>query len=244
VRQWSWATAGLGLVAGLILRTTSPQPDLDARFAALINSRNDAMARGDTAAVHRGITDDMEWVIGATGASVKAGAFLSLISHVPDPRPEWTIDSVHVRDLGGVATVTYRRLDRRRAGDYEGTSLTRALEVYVKRGHEWRLVHHSHTWIVMSPSPITVDSVTLAPFVGHYRIGGSYVDDVHWQAHHLVATATGQSEGADLVPVSESAFSPDGVAPLIVFERDAKGHVIGYVQGLPDGRVVRARRID
>jgi len=46
-----------------------------------------------------------------------------------------------------------------------------------------------------------------------------------------------------LVPVSENAFSPDGVAPLIVFERDGSGRVAGYVQGSPDGSVRRARRI-
>jgi hypothetical protein len=210
----------------------------------LINTRNNAMARGDTATVHRGITDDMDWVIGASGASVKAGEFLSLVSHVQNPRPEWTIDSVHARDLGGVATVAYRRLDRRRVGDYEATSWTRALEVYVRRGQQWRLMNHSHTWIVTPPNAIALDSVALAPFVGHYRIGVGYIDNIHWEAHHLVATATGQSEGAELIPVSESAFSPDGVGPLMVFERNATGQVIGYVQGEPNGHVVRARRID
>jgi hypothetical protein len=201
------------------------------------------MARGDTAAVHREITDDMEWVVGATGMPLAASEFLSAISHVQNPRPEWTIDSVHARDLGGVATVTYRRLDRRRAGNVETANWTRALEVYVWRGHHWLLTRHSHAWIVQSPPTIAVDSTALAAFVGHYRIGDGVVDNVHFEGGHLVATLSGQTVGGELLPVSESAFSPDGVAPLMVFERDASGHVIGYVQGAPDGGVRRARRI-
>jgi hypothetical protein len=46
-----------------------------------------------------------------------------------------------------------------------------------------------------------------------------------------------------LVPVSENAFIPDGIATLIVFERDGSGRVVGYVQGAPDGTVRRAHRI-
>ena len=87
------------------------------------------------------------------------------------------------------------------------------------------------------------DFAALRPFVGRYEIGPCYVDDVHWEAGALVATASGQTSGARLVPVSATAFSPDGVGALIVFERDATGRVIGYVQGYANGRVVRARRL-
>lgn len=59
-----------------------------------------------------------------------------------------------------------------------------------------------------------------------------------------MATPTDQKQGGHLVPVSETAFVPDGVGELLIFERDATGRVIGYIQGYPDGRVLRARRID
>lgn len=49
--------------------------------------------------------------------------------------------------------------------------------------------------------------------------------------------------GAHLLPVSDGAFSPEGSAPLIVFERDAAWRVTGYVQQQPDGFVARARRL-
>jgi hypothetical protein len=69
------------------------------------------------------------------------------------------------------------------------------------------------------------------------------VDEVHWEGGHLVATVTGAPAGARLVPVSGTVFSPDGTGALIAFERDAAGRVTGYVQGYPDGRVNRRRRL-
>lgn len=210
----------------------------------MINARNDAIARGDTAALHLGLTDDMQWVVGATGTPLEVAQFLAACSQVQNPPPEFTVDSVDARDLGGgVAAVTYRRRDRRRGEHFETSTWTRALEVYVLRGGRWLLSRHSHTWIVHSPTPIPLDSTTLAAFVGHYQIGEGFVDNVHFESGHLVATSTSETIGATLEPVSQSAFSPDGVAPLMVFERDATGHVIGYVQGGPDGTVRRARRV-
>jgi uncharacterized protein (TIGR02246 family) len=66
---------------------------------------------------------------------------------------------------------------------------------------------------------------------------------VHWEGRNLVATASGQSAGARLVPVATNVFSPDGDGALISFERDARGRVLGYVQGYPDGRVIRAPKL-
>jgi hypothetical protein len=117
------------------------------------------------------------------------------------------------------------------------------LDVFVRQGKRWLLEYHTQTWLVTPAAPVETDSTALAAFVGRYRIGPGYVDDVHWEGPLLVATASGQTVGATLVPVSATAFSPDGVGPLMIFERDATGRVVGYVQGLPDGQVVRAARL-
>ncbi len=231
-----------GLVAVCAL-SGPPSSDLDVRFHDLIVARYEAMARADTATVHRAITDDLDWVVGASGQTLHTKDFLAAISHLQTPPPRYTIDSVHARALGGTATVTYRRTDRRGGGDFELAWTTVALEVFVQRAGRWVLAQHSQTWVVTSPAPLHLDSAALAAFVGHYEIGPGFVDNVHWEGQGLVATATGESGGAHLVPVSSSAFSPDGVAPLMVFERDASGRVVGYVQGSPDGSVRRARKV-
>jgi hypothetical protein len=90
---------------------------------------------------------------------------------------------------------------------------------------------------------VVVSSTALRAFVGRYAAAPGYVDDVHLQGDHLVATLTGYPPGARLVPVSATVFSPDGDGALIAFERDASGRVTGYVQGYPDGQVIRRRRL-
>jgi hypothetical protein len=88
-----------------------------------------------------------------------------------------------------------------------------------------------------------LDSASQQPFVGRYDVAPGIVDSVHWTRGYLVATLSGQTSGARLVPVSSTVFSPDGVGALIAFERGADGAVVGYVQGYPDGRVVRRRKL-
>jgi hypothetical protein len=215
----------------------------ESTFQKLLSVRYEAMARGDTATIHRQIAADMHWVVGANGASINAAQFLSAVSQPQVPRPRFEIDSLRARIVGAVATISYRRLDRRTAGAFEVVDYSRALEVFIRRGADWVLLEHSQTWVVQSPPPVRLDSITLSAFVGRYEVGPGFVDDVHWEGGHLVATSTTESQGATLVPVSGSAFSPNGMAPLIVFERDAAGRVIGYVQQSPDGVIRRTRRL-
>jgi hypothetical protein len=157
------------------------------------------------------------------------------------------VDSAHVQLLDDVALVDYRLTDRRRFAGYEKALVSRGTDTFVRRGGTWRLLRRTQTWIVTPPPTVAMDSSALRPFVGRYEHGAGFVDDVHVEHGQLYATSSAESaagmRGAHLLPVSDDAFSPDGVAPLIVFERDAGGHVIGYVQQSPDGSVTRARRL-
>jgi len=114
--------------------------------------------------------------------------------------------------------------------------------------HGRQLVRHTQTWIVGPPALLdAAASASPAPFVGRYDRGAGYIDDVHFHDGHLAAQSTLEvllgDPGARLRPVSANAFSPEGIAPMIVFEHDAGGRVTGYVQQEPDGTIVRARRI-
>ena len=117
------------------------------------------------------------------------------------------------------------------------------LDVFAQRGGRWQLVRRVQAWAVAPVQPVTVDSAALQAFVGRYAVAPGYVDDVHWESGHLVATISGYPPGGRLVPVSASVFSPDGVGALIAFERDPSGRVTGYVQGYPDGHVVRRPKL-
>ena len=164
--------------------------EAESTFQKLLSARYESIARGDSAAIRRQIAVDMHWVVGANGASINATQFLSAVSHRQVPPPRFEIDSLRARIVGAVATISYRRLDRRVAGAFEVVDYSRALEVFVRHGADWILLEHSQTWVVQSPQPISLDSITLSAFVGRYEVGPGFVDDVHWEDGHLVATST------------------------------------------------------
>jgi len=213
---------------------------------AVLDSLYGAFGRADTAALRSWLAEDLVWTDGVTGAEVSRGQLLSVLGARGPGAPVRTErDSVRVRRAGAVAFVGYRRTDRRSVGSVELPTRWRVTDAFVWRGGRWQLVQHSRTWLVAAvPTSVAPDSAALHAFVGRYEVAPGYVDDVHWEGGALVATVTGTRTGARLVPVSATVFSPDGTGALIAFERDAAGRVTGYVQGYPDGRVNRRRRLE
>jgi ketosteroid isomerase-like protein len=223
--------------------TARAQTTLSATFSKLLATEYSATVQGDTATLARQLADDLIWIVGPDGSVITKRQLLAAAARFSKPAPRFEADSVHATRFGDVATVEYLRHDRWPIGDGVFTNSWRALDVFVARAGRWQLERHSQVWLVLPVKPITLDSTALKAFVGRYQIGPGYVDNVHWEGGRLVATASGQTVGAHLVPVSSAAFSPDGDGALIVFERDRSGRVVGYVQGYPDGTVFRAMKL-
>jgi hypothetical protein len=208
-----------------------------------------AIARADTAALRPLLGDDLRWVLGSSGAVVEKPQLLAAASRTaPHVSLAYEIDSVSTARHGDVATAEYRLTNRRTFREYRNVFVSRASDVFVLRRGRWEMVRHTQTWLVRPPATIALDSAALAPFVGRYDRGAGYVDDVHFLDGHLVAQSTLEAlmgaPGAHLHPVSANTFSPELSAPMIVFERDVRGRVTGYVQQTPDGTIARARRLD
>jgi hypothetical protein len=222
----------------------SARPDL----VAAIIANYAAIADRDTSAVRGGLADDFRWVLATGGQVVTRSELIAAIARAPSSAVvTYGVDSAHVEIVGRVAMVDYRLTDRRRFGGYARAFVSRGTDTFIERDGEWRLTRRTQTWIVSPPATITLGPTALRAFVGRYEHGSGFVDDVRLEGGELVATSSAEAAaalpGAHLRPVSDDAFSPDGVAPLIVFERDASGRVTGYVQQSPDGSVVRARRL-
>jgi ketosteroid isomerase-like protein len=207
----------------------------------LLTALYSAVERGDSTSARSLVADDLVWIVGSGGATVDKSQLLTAAS-APSPA-RFTLDSVRTHRYGQTLIADYIRRDRWPLGNTSFMVSWRAVAVFASADNAWRLVHHSLSWLAQPVRPTAIDSAALQAFVGRYRIAPDYVDNVHWESGHLVATASGQSQGARLVPVSETAFSPDGIGAMLVFERNAQGRVVGYVQAYPDGRIVRAPRM-
>jgi ketosteroid isomerase-like protein len=229
------------VVFGFASSGASAQATTAPNAQQLLTTLYAAITRGDSQTVHAMLGDEMRWVVGSSGANVDSRQLLAVAS-VPSPA-RFIIDSLQTHQYGATLILDYIRRDRWPLGDSAFTTSWRALAVFARRAGAWKLVRHTFTWLAQPVRAVAVDSSALQAFVGRYQIGPGYVDYVHWEAGQLVATASDQARGARLVPVSVSAFSPDGIGTVLMFERDHQGRVIGYVQAYPDGRVIRAPRL-
>jgi ketosteroid isomerase-like protein len=236
---WSGAVAALSAAPNI----AGAQGALANTFRPLLDTEYRAMVQGDTAALGALLADDLVWIVGPNGSEMTRGQLLSAAAQSHPPAPRFIVDSVRAKRFGDVATVEYHRTDHRPMGDGEFVTKWKALDVFAMRRGRWLLERHTQVWLVSPVTPTALDSASMDAFAGHYQIRPGYVDNVHWEGKSLVATASGQSEGARLVPVATNVFSPDGDGALISFERDASGRVLGYVQGYPDGRVIRAPKL-
>lgn len=207
-----------------------------------------AIAHADTIALGRWLSTDLRWVSGNSGSVATRQQLLNAASRaIPEIRLEYEVDSVETRKTGSVATVDYLLTNRRTFRDYQTIFTSRVTDTFAREGGSWRLLRHIQAWTVHSPDTTSLDSLHLAAFVGRYDRGHGYIDDVHFHDGHLVAQSTYEAlmgaPGARLYPVSANAFSPERSAPMIVFERDDRGRVTGYVQQQPDGPITRAPRL-
>jgi len=206
------------------------------------------ISSADTVALRELLSTELRWVLGSSGAVATKQQLLSAASRpIPDVRLEYQLDSVEALERGGVATVDYLLTNRRTFREYQTVFTSRASDTFTHESGRWRLIRHTQTWVVHPPDTTSMDSLQLAAFVGRYDRGHGYIDDVHFQNGHLVAQSTYEAligaPGAHLYPVSQNTFSPERSAPMIVFERDERGRVTGYVQQQPDGPIARAPRL-
>jgi hypothetical protein len=240
--------AYLLVIASLLSTTASASAQSTDSAAAATRAIYAAISRSDTLALRRLLSPDMRWISANSGAVATKRQLLSAASRpIPEVKLEYQLDSLAAWKRGAVAGVDYVLTNRRTFRAYQTVFVSRASDTYVSEKGRWQLLRHLQSWIIRSPDTRTLDSLHLAAFVGRYDRGHGYIDDVHFHEGHLVAQSTYEAlvgaPGAHLFPVSVDTFSPEQSAPMIVFERDEKGWVIGYVQQQPDGIIARARRL-
>lgn len=233
----------------LIIAASSSDAQKSDSAVATIRGVYSSISNADTVALRSLLAGDLRWVLVSSGDVATRQQLLRAASHpIPDIRLEYQMDSVRTWERGDVSTVDYVLTTRRTFRDYHTVLISRSSDTFIREDGRWQLLRHTQAWLVHAPDTTSLDSLQLAPFVGRYDRGNGYIDDVHFRDGYLVAQSTYEalmgSPGAHLYPVSRNTFSPERSAPVIVFERDEKGRVTGYVQQQPDGTIARAPRLD
>jgi ketosteroid isomerase-like protein len=130
----------LGIAVVLVQACASPtQSDVVARLTAQADAWDKAIVRKDRAAIEANMADDFRQIDGSGNVETKRSFVDDIVS--PDLRIDpYIVEDFDVRLYGDVALLSGRT---RMTGAYQGkpfTSHYRYIDVYVRRGGEWKIV--------------------------------------------------------------------------------------------------------
>jgi ketosteroid isomerase-like protein len=116
-----------------------PPPDTVAQLSAQAHRWDQAIVRKDRAAIEANMADDFRQIDGQGNVETKQSFVADLVSPdlVIDP---YTVEDFDVRLYGDVALLCGRT---RMTGRYQGkpfTSYYRYIDIYARRGGEWKIV--------------------------------------------------------------------------------------------------------
>jgi hypothetical protein len=196
----------------------------------------DAGQRGDIAAMRR-LLDDHALFINEDGVAYGRQNFAG---GAPAPPPKGIPSSVSIQDWvlhhdGSAAVSSFVIAQQVR---YDGQPLEYkflTVETWVKRAASWKLMASETIPLHQDPAAVALPAAVLTGYTGTYSAGpGSSV--VVSVDHDTILLATNGAKASPLKPEFRDIFFkpglPTGYAPpRIIFQRDAKGLISGYVNG-------------
>ncbi len=157
----------------------------------------------------------------------------------------WTVGTLHMRDIGkDLVVVECEVAEHIRFGSRVLNMPLQETDVFLFKNGRWVFLSHAETHKLDSPSPISVEAEVLEDYVGQYEWWPGFVDTVTRQNDKLYIRSNGDDKDVRLLAATREAFFIEGDPAIVVFVRDVRGKVTGEIIHFPDGKTVRARRIE
>jgi ketosteroid isomerase-like protein len=224
------------MLALALLSTSSPPPDvrppasnLQSALRAKDQALLDAIAPGDRTIWDRTLSADAVYV-DENGLIMNRSEFLAAL----EPLPQGTSGHIQITDyrltVNGDSAFVIHKDDE--FEDYHGQPLrARYLmtETWLRRGGEWKLAM-IHAYVQASDPPaIKVSAADLDAYVGRFRAASDLTYVIRRDGDHLVGGREGRDPHPLLVEIKNVLFSPGQPRVRLIFQRDAAGHVTGYI---------------
>lgn len=221
----------LPLLLALLALTSPPADDpttalLRAKDQALL----DAIAPGDRKLWDAALAPDAIYV-DENGVIMDRAEFLKGL----DPLPAGSsgvlkIIAYQAHISGDLATVIHTDDE---IENYHGQTLHAQYlmtETWRRDSGEWKLLlAHSYA-ILMDPPSITLPESALQEYTGRYSGGSDLVFLIQWDGKQLVCGREGRALKPLLPEVKDVFFVPGDPRIRKIFQRDAAGHVTGFVE--------------
>ena len=206
----------------------------DAALSALLKKQtqafSDAGQKGDAATIDRYLDPDVVFT-NETGAIATKKDLVEGTTPTPANAPKRRIEVTNwaLRRQGDVATATF--IDKL-TQEFHGQTLIlqfQSTETWAKRADGWKMIA-SHTMNVQhAPQAIHLSPAELDPYVGVYQLDPTFVVKITRRGDGLEASANGGAAVPLQVEIKDVLFTPSAPNVRRLFQRDAAGRIIGYI---------------
>lgn len=222
--------------------SAAPPPEIVAQFRARDQALMNAVTAGDRAVWDRAMSPDAIYVDEEGNITGKAGLLVQIT-----PLPGGDAGHIAIADYtlhisGDVATVVHKddEVELWHGQTLRANYIT--TETWKRAGGDWKLLL-SHVYVVAkSPPAITLPQEKLAEYTGRYQAGPGVVAVVRKDGGHLVFQDRDKPAKPFLVEMPDVLFVPGQPRFKDLFQRDAAGHITGFIQRR-EGEDVRWKRI-
>jgi len=227
-----------GLAAGLVLCAggahAAPAGD-DAALSALLKQQTQAFSeagqKGDRATIER-LLDAAVVFTNETGATGSKQDLVEGTTPTPANAPKRRIEVTNwaLRRQGAdLATATFVDVLTQ---DFVGQTLVlrfQSTETWARRPDGWKMIASHTTNLAKPPAAMALAPAELDAYVGVYAVDPTYVVRITRDGDGLAASANGGAPSPLRVELRDVLFSPGAPNVRKIFQRDAAGRVVGYI---------------
>jgi hypothetical protein len=202
----------------------------------------DAIAPGDTATWNRLLDSRAIQVDENDVVRDKAQILANLQPLGPGLTGHLDIDDFRLATTGDMAVVTHEDNEYL---DYHGQiirSRFRMTDTWVRSADGWRLIGEQVLAVLQDPPSIRLDRVKACSYGGRYSLTADIVATIRCDGDHLVVARQGRPDRTFLPESPDVFFEPGQPRTRRIFQRDERGHIIGFVDRR-EGRDVAWKRI-
>jgi len=212
----------------------APVADDDAALSALLKQQTQAFSeagqKGDAATMDRYLDADLVFT-NETGAIGTKQDLMSGVNPPPANAPKRRIEVTNwaLRRQGEVATATFIDVVTQ---DFTGQTLVlrfQSTETWAKRPDGWKMIASQTMNLARPPPAIALPPAELDAYVGVYQVDPTYVVRIARDGDGLTASANGGAPSPLEVELRDVLFTPGAPSVRKIFQRDAAGRVVGYI---------------
>jgi ketosteroid isomerase-like protein len=224
----------LGVAAGMFVSAAAALPagssdDAAATIRRQSQAFSDASATGNIAVLGRYLDDNVTF----TNENGETGSKQDLLA-VTGPRPSGVSQRLvqtdwHLQRYGPVAVTAFTDVSTLHFHGQIVRSKFRSTEVWIEKHDGWKMISSQTTALQDDPPAISLPAATLAEYVGTYTAGPGYAIRIAQTGNTLTASTNGAAPVALRAEVKDVFFTPGQPRVRRIFQRDARGTVIGFV---------------